>query len=105
MSREQQCPICENTVPFQGRYPNYVCRDCIEEAPPVNSDGRRISYTNVGVHGGIQSLVDGSAEWRQDSDCEADCYVKGRQCRAEEGRFGGIVIQVVDLQKGRTEAP
>lgn len=93
MPREQQCPICGNTVSFQARSPNYVCRNCLEESPPVNRDGKRISYTNVGASGGIQSQVEGSADWLQDSDCERICYVKGRRCRAEEARFGGIVIQ------------
>jgi len=75
-----------------------VCKHCLEEAPPVNGDGKRISYSNVSLDGGIQSQIEGSTVLWQDSDCEAVCYVKGRQCRAEEGRFGGIVIQAVSYR-------
>ncbi len=94
MPQEQQCPICGRAVSAQARYPSYVCRNCLEEAPPVNRDGKRISYTNVDASGGIQSQIEGSADWLQGPDCEPICYVKGRRCRAEEARSGGVVIQV-----------
>ena len=69
----------------------------LEQSPPVSGEGKKILYTNIGASGVIQSQIDGSREWQQDSDSEAICYVKGHQRRAEEGRFGGVLIQVVDV--------
>ena len=95
-SPPQHCPICKNSVNPVPRYPSYVCRTCLDQSPPVTATGKQIRYGNIDFAGGIQSLVEGSGDWLQQNDCEAICYVKGRKCRAQEARFGGIVIQTID---------
>lgn len=89
---KQVCPICDKEVyPFP-RHPKYVCLDCIEEYPPVNRHGKQVSFSNVDWTGGFASRVCGTTEKEEDHVC----FVKGVLCWADEARFGGIVIEVVD---------
>lgn len=83
---QQFCPLCKKNVYFIPRYPNYVCADCIDTGT-FTDDGKKISFSNVDYTGGFMSIIDGV------KGTEHVCYIKGVKCRADESRFGGIVIQ------------
>ena len=82
----QSCPLCKKNVYFMPRYPNYICADCIGTGT-FTKDGKEISFSNVDFTGGFMSMVDGV------KGAEHECFIKGVKCRADESRFGGIVIQ------------
>jgi hypothetical protein len=82
MSDVKPCPICEEQVPANPR--------CAGRA--VDEHGRALTFFNQGLSGGFQARVNETGEWRDDPTC----YVGGVQCRAEEGRFGGIVVEVTE---------
>ena len=70
------------------RYPDYICQSCLTVYPPQTQDGRRITYSNQDHTGGLVSWVEGETE----PGTVHTCYVHGVRCRADEARFGGIVI-------------
>lgn len=83
-----QCPICEEPLTANARYPNYVCQSCYAKA--VSLDGRPLQFGNVGLSGGYRAAyVDTHVAYESH-----DCYIDGVQCWADEARFGGIVIEV-----------
>lgn len=87
----QTCPICKTTVTPSSRYPKYVCNDCYERAS--NITGRKLAFYNVSISGGYIAYYadsDNKEEYKS-----YDCYIDGIKCRADEARFGGIVIEVV----------
>jgi len=84
----KNCPICENTMLKIERYPNMICSECSELT--VTEKNVKIEFFNIDHTGGFISVV---------NNVEGDiheCYVNNIECSAEEGRFGGIVISVVD---------
>jgi len=83
----QNCSICNREVGKNPRYPKYVCYKCQDESPPVNEDGISIEFGNIDASGGFRSVVNGVR------GAEHICYIKGIRCYADEGRFGGIMIQ------------
>jgi hypothetical protein len=87
---EQVCPICSKTVRANPRYPRYVCEDCSAKA--TSADGRALTFSNVSLSGGYAARY---ADTGEDYPSH-DCFIKGVRCHADEARFGGIVIQVVD---------
>jgi hypothetical protein len=90
MEDKQYCPICKNETGFNPRYPKFLCSSCAED--PLDEQGRSLTFYNVSMSGGFEARYTDTGEVR-DSNI---CYVAGRKCRADEARFGGIVIQPVD---------
>ena len=91
MMTTQTCPICKTTVTPYPRYPKYVCNDCYKRA--TNITGRKLVFYNVSMSGGYIAYYadsDNKEEYKS-----YDCYIDGIKCRADEARFGGIVIEVV----------
>jgi hypothetical protein len=87
----QTCPICGTAVKPHLRYPKYVCSDCRNIASDVN--GRKLLFYNESFSGGyIVYYADSNDKEEYNSH---DCYINGIKCRADEARFGGIVIEVV----------
>jgi hypothetical protein len=88
-SGEHPCPICGAPALALVRYPHRLCPACVTEA--VDSMGRRLSFGNSDASGGFEARYaeDGS---HYDG---SDCFVRGVRCRAEENRFGGIVVQPI----------
>jgi hypothetical protein len=74
---EQNCPICKELVKVNPRYPNHVCSACLEGGVDVN--GNTILVSEIDVR----------------SNLEVQCSVKGIECKAQEARFGGTVVQVI----------
>lgn len=85
------CPICNKKKKMMLRYPKIVCSQCISTG--IWSDKQKtnsIKFQNIGFNGGFMSIVN-NIKGNQHL-----CYINGKQCRADESRFGGIVIQYND---------
>ena len=74
---EQNCPICKELVKPNPRYPNYVCNTCLANGIEVN--GKNISVSEIDVY----------------SNLEVQCSLKGIECKVQEAKFGGAVVQVI----------
>ena len=91
MSSDQYhtCPICFESVSHWERYPLAVCSDCANKAS--DGQGRSLSFYNVSMSGGLKAIVTDTDEEHQSHTC----YIQGVECRADEARFGGIIIEAV----------
>ena len=90
MSQDQQhCPICHRSIQPFARYPRYLCPECASRA--TSKDGRPLKFSNIDLTGGFIAEYADTGE----SYPSHECYVDGIPCYADEGRFGGIVIQPV----------
>ena len=87
----QLCPICGAAVRENPRYPKRLCEACAAKA--VSADGRLLVFGNVAMSGGFSA---GYADSDEPYEGGHVCFVDGRQCWADEARFGGIVIQPGD---------
>lgn len=88
---QYECPICGVGLPANARYPRYVCQACAALA--MDAAGRRVGFGNIDICGGCEGAYQGSGE-AYDANV---CFVAGRRCSVEEARFGGIVIQALDV--------
>ena len=84
---EQFCPICAAAVAVSPRYPNYLCPRCAALAS--SADGRPLNFYNESFSGGFLAFY---ADTNEIYDSHI-CFVEGIECRADEARFGGIVIE------------
>jgi hypothetical protein len=87
----QTCPICHRSVPAFERYPRYLCMDCVSQAK--SKDGRSLKFSNIDMTGGFIAQYADTGEPYDGHEC----YVYGIRCHADEGHFGGIVIQPIPL--------
>lgn len=86
------CPICgAERLDRVERYPRYVCLDCATRASSV--DGRRLSFGNFGLGSGFVATYADTGERHL---AGGHCVIDGVPCLAEEARFGGIVISMID---------
>jgi hypothetical protein len=86
------CPICNKEEKIMLRYSKMVCSECIRTG--IWADKKQtipINFYNTSFSGGFTSEVNG-IEVKQNI-----CYINGKQCIADESRFGGIVIECYDL--------
>jgi len=86
---KQFCPICGAEVAVVLRYPNYVCRQCAGKAS--SADRRKLSFCNKSHSGGFLAFY---ADTNEPYDSHV-CFIEGIRCRADEARFGGIVIEKI----------
>lgn len=92
---QHNCPICGVDLPANARYPRYVCRACA--ALTMDAAGRRVGFGNIDICGGCRgSYLDTGEAYN-----EGECYVAGQRCSVEEGRFGGIVVQTLDVSRSQ----
>ena len=82
------CPICKKNKNISLRYPNAVCNNCYNKTKTEFNEP--IHFGNKDIFGGFISLVN---DVRGN---EHICYIDGIKCYADEARFGGIVIQVIN---------
>ena len=87
----QACPIFGAAVRENPRYPDYLCqpgarRTVDAEGPAVTHHNTFPSSSNL-IESPVTTYADGSRYMSQ------DCYVDGVGCRADEARFGGIVVR------------
>lgn len=101
-----KCGVCKTTkIPTSQRYPNLVCGECIKKA--VDIDGNIVTYSNDNYSGGFISyhhvvnsnsnantIPNDNVEIVQKND--HDCWINGYKCYANEARFGGIVIELLE---------
>ncbi|XXT24593.1 recombinase family protein [Sorangium sp. So ce429] len=85
-----RCPTCGDPVEPWPRYPRAVCGICLHEA--TDEGGRPLEFFNTSIDGGFGARY---ADTREPRDSHA-CVIRGVRCRADEARFGGIVIQSVE---------
>jgi ADP-ribosyl-[dinitrogen reductase] hydrolase len=86
----QQCPICTTPVRPDSRYPRYACRTCVGKAS--SKDDRPLAFFNIDISGGYRAEYADTGE-AYDSH---QCFIAGVECRADEARFGGVVIEAVE---------
>lgn len=82
------CPLCGASMTFNPRYPRAVCNACVRRA--CDAEGRFLDFYNADFGGGYLAFYRECGE-KYDSH---DCFIDGRLCRADEARFGGIVVQM-----------
>jgi len=85
---KKPCPICNDSMVYMQRYPTRVCLECMNKT--VTKDGDNIDFFNEGPEGGFYSIIN-----NEKGDIH-ECYVDGKLCHAQEGRFGGIIVSLVD---------
>ena len=85
------CPVCGKEQPAVARYPGYLCRDCVGRA--ATADGRALTLVNTTVSGGFAARYADNGELAEEESVTHIVYVDGIRCRADEARFGGIVVQ------------
>ncbi|MDF0556381.1 hypothetical protein [Kamptonema sp. UHCC 0994] len=88
----QICPICKASINSFPRYPKYVCEDCFKKATDIN--GRKLNFYNESMGGGYVAYYSDSNNAEEYNSHES--YIDGIKCWADEARFGGIVIEVVE---------
>lgn len=83
------CPVCAAAISHNPRYPRAVCDACALRA--CDAEGRALDFFNAGFGGGYLAVFrDGGEPYESH-----DCFIAGLPCRADEARFGGIVVQVI----------
>ena len=86
--KQQHCIACNRYVGYNERYPEYVCKNCVELA--VDKSGSLIAFFNITNSGhGCQGQFKSDGKLYRGSVC----YVKGIKCFAEEAYLGGIVVR------------
>ena len=82
-----KCPLCKTEILKSSRYPKRLCCECSDKTYTAKDE--KIDFYNEGITGGFYSLVNNvKGEIHE-------CYVNNIKCYAEEGRFGGIIIQTI----------
>jgi hypothetical protein len=90
---QANCPICANLYAGSDRYPKAICGSC-RNSNIKDANGFTVTFSNIDEFGGFQSIHVGEGNQIIKKE-EHVCYVNGYKCWAEEGRFGGIIIQVM----------
>lgn len=70
-----------------------VCRACVDAA--VDGHGSPVVLHNTGLLGTGLELIAGGVRLTDDDAAAFPIFIKGIACRAQEHRFGGVVVQVV----------
>lgn len=93
---KQKCRICLVDVQPSERYPRYVCESCAMKAS--SADGRLLEFYNSDPKKKEISLFGFHARYADTKKIykSQECFINGVRCRADEARFGGIVIETVD---------
>jgi len=88
---EHKCPICGVELKKYDRYPDYVCHECMKKVTDIS--GHSLKFFNLGISGGFGAkYADSGKEY-----LSQECYIEGRPCLADEARFGGIVVQTLNI--------
>lgn len=92
MDSTQPCAHCAKALPLTPRHSRRICADCIDLL--TDRDGRAVVFVNKDAYGGLQGFyADDDQHATYD---ETACYIGTRKFQAQEGRFGGVVVEVVD---------
>ena len=91
---ENKCPLCFEVMNYYtSRYPKMICQNCAN-SDIIDNFGNKVTFVNIDIYGGFMSLhkIDDKVVQKQ----EHIRWIKDTKCYANEARFGGIVIQIVD---------
>jgi ribA/ribD-fused uncharacterized protein len=89
LEKYHPCPICFQSVFHWERYPRAVCGDCHNKA--CDAQGRKLSFFNISMSGGFEAFLTET----QEKYLSHTCYIDSVECRADEARLGGIVIEAL----------
>lgn len=95
---KQWCPNCHKEVSYYPRYPKFICANCSSK-DKFDKEGNYLYFSNIGFSGGLKvTYKDGNGNvLKEDTTLHScDCIIDGKLYFAQEGRFGGIVIQKKD---------
>lgn len=84
------CPICGREQPAVARYPDYLCRECAGRA--TDPGGHPLRFYNTSLSGGFVAKYADTDDLAEESVTHI-VYIDGLRCRADEARFGGVVVQ------------
>ncbi|WP_067855636.1 hypothetical protein [Nocardia shimofusensis] len=96
------CPHCRRPAIHEERYPRSVCDDC--RSRTTDRAGRRVTGFNTHLSGGMIAYYADTLDRSDDSGSREEecvevtrtgmCFIDGHPATMEEGRFGGIVVQM-----------
>jgi hypothetical protein len=92
---KQWCALCYQEVPYNVRYPKYVCSEC-KSKNKYDSRGNLLDFSNQSITGGFRIYYmdkEGKTIRQDDSQDYCECLIDGQLFFAREAKFGGIVIQ------------
>lgn len=105
MEKKQEmhsCPLCAgHLLYFTPRYPKAICSKC-SDSEIKDSDNNLVSFHNIDLTGGFISrhIINNHDNDNVVEKAEHICWInnstKDIKCYADEARFGGIVIQVLE---------
>lgn len=88
---KQFCSNCKKEIDINHRYPRLICQECTKKL--TSSDGRKVEFFNTyGLGYGCQGYYSNTNKTEKYNSNE--CYIGNKTFIAEEGRFGGIVIEL-----------
>lgn len=88
-SNTQQCSYCQQAISLTKRYPHRICDNCQQLL--TDNTGGSVAYANNDFAGGILGFyTDTNPPEPYNS---LTCYIGNVAFRAQEGRFGGIIVQ------------
>jgi len=87
------CPTCGGPGRRSTRHPAAICQKC--QAEVVDSDGKLVTLANEGFSGGLEISV-GDRTIRSPKAEAFPLFARGIECRAQEYRFGGVVVQPLE---------
>ncbi|WCL80054.1 hypothetical protein PPO43_08680 [Saprospira sp. CCB-QB6] len=94
---EQFCPTCGSEMPYNPRYPKRICEKCQTKAK--NEFGQSLRFYNQGLTGGLllETLSEtGEVLNRDQGRSQYHCYINNQLCLLHEGRFGGLIVRLLD---------
>ena len=95
--QKYNCPICLDSMTFTERYPKAICSEC-SNSELKDSDDNIVTFCNSDLFGGFMSLhtINNTLVEKQEHLCWIKYGDNNIKCYADEARFGGIVIQVLE---------
>jgi len=88
----QACAHCGRPIPLTPRYPRRICDAC--QTLLTDAAGRPVEFFNEDAFGGIIGFYAGTGQ--QEPYPQLDCQIGSAKFQAQEGRFGGVVVEAVD---------
>ncbi|AKM29896.1 hypothetical protein AB870_06895 [Pandoraea faecigallinarum] len=85
----QKCAHCGRAIPAMPRYPRAICDVCC--ALLTDASGRRVAFVNEDAFGGLTGFYVGTEP--PEPYLLHECFIGAAVFHAQEGRFGGVVVQ------------
>jgi hypothetical protein len=95
------CPICGGVGRGSARYPAALCASC--QLSVFDENGHAVQLFNESVSGGLE-IKTGNESLTSPASEHLPLYANGTECRAREGRFGGVVVQPLHAWKAFGES-